>query len=214
MKLYGVCLSPYVRKVAVVINLKKLDCEREDALPGSLPRELSPLGKIPVLVDGDLTIPDSSVICEYLEEQYPTIATLPRTPSERARSRWLEEFADSKLGELCGGGLFFERVAKKMLLGKSADEARVQEVIDNQLPPVLDYLESQLPAEGFLFGTPGVADISLATHFINAGYAGYSVDANRWPRTLAFIERLKMLPAMQCQLAAEATLMTQMSGGN
>jgi glutathione S-transferase len=212
MKLLGVCLSPYVRKAAVVINLKGLDCEREDSFPGSLPRELSPLGKIPALVDGAVAIADSSVICEYLEEQYPAVPTLPKAVADRARARWLEEFSDSKLGELCGAGMFFERVVKKMLRGENADEAKVQDVINNQLPPVLDYLESQLPAEGFLFGAPGVADIAIATHFVNAAYAGYTVDASRWLRTAAFIERVRALPAVQRQLAAEAALMGQMAG--
>lgn len=212
MKLLGVCLSPYVRKVAVVINLKGLECEREDSFPGSLPRALSPLGKIPALLDGELAIADSSVICEYLDEQYPAVPTRPMAVAQRARARWLEEFGDSKLGELCGAGIFFERVVKKMLRGEDADETKVQDVIDKQLPPVLDYLESELPAEGFLFGAPGVADIAVTTHFVNAAYGGYTVDAARWPRTAAFIERVKALPAVQRQLAAEAVLMGQMAG--
>jgi glutathione S-transferase len=78
---------------------------------------------------------------------------------------------------------------------------------------VLDYLETQLPEDGFLFGGPGVADIALVSPFVNAGYAGYSVDAARWPRTAALIERVKALPAVQRQLQAEAALMGQMAGG-
>ena len=106
MKLYGSSLSPFVRKVAAVISLKGLDCDHEQAMFGSLPRDLSPLGKIPAFADGKLKLADSSVICEYLEEQYPAVPVLPKTAADRARARWLEEFADSKLAELCGGEAF------------------------------------------------------------------------------------------------------------
>ena len=87
MKLYGICLSPYVRKVAVVINVKGLECEREDAFPGSLSRAISPLGKIPALQDGALTLADSSVICEYLEEIHPEPQLLPGSARDRATVR-------------------------------------------------------------------------------------------------------------------------------
>ncbi|MBK7519614.1 MAG: glutathione S-transferase family protein [Gammaproteobacteria bacterium] len=210
MKLYGICLSPYVRKVAVVINVKGLECEREDAFPGSLSRAISPLGKIPALQDGALTLADSSVICEYLEEQYPAVAMLPKSPADRARSRWLEEFGDTRLGELCGGGIFFERVVKQIMHGEGPDEEKVSNTIDNLLPPMLDYLESELPPDGFAFGMPGIADISIATHFVNAEYAGYTVDASRWPRIAALLQRVRALPGVQRQLQEEAALMAQM----
>jgi glutathione S-transferase len=211
MKLLGVCLSPFVRKVGVVLNLKGIACEREDSLPGTIDRAISPLGKVPALVDGEVALADSSVICEYLEEQYPAVRMLPQGVAERARSRWLEELSDSKLAELCGGGIFFERVLKKVLHSAPADEAKVRDVIENQLPPILDYFEGQIPAQGFVFGAlPGIADISIATHFVNAGYAGYAPDAARWPRLTALIGRVKALPAMQTQLAAEAAFMAAM----
>ena len=214
MKLYGVCLSPFVRKVAVVLNLKGIDYEREDSFPHTLDRAISPLGKVPALVDGELAIADSSVICEYLEEHYPAVRTLPQSTAERARSRWLEEYGDSKLIELLGLGIFFERVVKKLIGAGESDESKVQNTIDKLLPPALDYLESQVPAAGFLFGAaPGIADISVATHFINASYAGYEVDAARWPRTAAFVDRVKAVPAVQKQMAVEAAFMQAGAAG-
>jgi len=58
-----------------------------------------------------------------------------------------------------------------------------------ELPHVLDYLESQLPERGFLFGEIGIADISIATFFRNAAFSRYRVDAGRWPRAAGFVER-------------------------
>jgi len=213
MKLYGSSLSPFVRKVAAVLSLKELAYELEQAMFGSLPKDLSPLGKIPAFSDGNLKIADSSVICAYLDDKYPDRPMLPQSPEDRARARWFEEFADSKLADLCGGGIFFERVVKKMVMGQDVDEAKVANTINTLLPPVLDYLEGELPGDGFLFGAPGLADISIATHFVNAGYGGYQPDAARWPKITAFVARVSALPAMQKQFTLERAIMAQMGGG-
>ena len=54
---------------------------------------------------------------------------------------------------------------------------------------MLDYLETQVPADGFLFGEIGLADIAIASFFRNAAYARFAVDAVRWPKTAAFVDR-------------------------
>lgn len=210
MKLYGALLSPYVRKVVVVLNLKGLEFEHINVMPGSLPDNyltLSPLGKIPAFEDGELKLADSSVICEYLEEQYPSIAALPNTPAQRARSRWLEEYADSKLVELFGSGIFFERVIKPLMLQQDTDTEKVSKTINEMLPPVLDYVESQLPEKGFLFNNFTIADIAVASPIINAGYADYTVDSARWPKVSAFVDSVKAHRAVSKALRAETALM-------
>jgi glutathione S-transferase len=213
MKLYGAILSPFVRKTAVVLNVKGLSYEHEPSFPGSLPRTLSPLGKIPAFTDGDLSISDSSVICEYLEEKYPQVPVMPKALNDRARARWLEEFADTKMTELAGG-IFFERILKPMMKLGATDEAKVNDVITNLMPPQLDYLEGQVPTDGWLFGSFGTADIALVSSFYNAGYAGFKVDAARWPKLAAFIGRVAAHPAVKKQLDAEAALMKQMASAN
>ena len=60
-----------------------------------------------------------------------------------------------------------------------------------------DVLESQIPAEGFLFGELSVADISIASFLRNAAFVRYTVDAKRWPCTAALLERMWALPAFQ-----------------
>ena len=69
------------------------------------------------------------------------------------------------------------------------DQAVLQRTLDADLPHVIDYLESQIPVEGFLFGDLGVADISIASFFRNAAFARYRVDAGRRPRTAGFVDR-------------------------
>ena len=82
MKVYGIVLSPFVRKVLAVCSLKGLEYEHEPVMPGSATPEyllISPLGKVPAFEDGDLGVSDSSVICEYLEEKYPAGDAFPKT---------------------------------------------------------------------------------------------------------------------------------------
>ena len=215
MIVYGVSLSPFVRKVLLVLKYKGLAFELKETLPGSTDpeyRKISPLGKIPAIQDGDLTICDSSVICEYLEEQYPEISLLPESTADRAKARWFEEFADSKLAELCGGGIFFEKVAKPLLLQQEPDQAKISATIDKKLPPILDYLESQMPQEGFLFADISIADISIASQFINAAYADYHIDEKRWPKLFNYIERIKSHPLVHQQLASEQESLAGITG--
>jgi glutathione S-transferase len=66
--------------------------------------------------------------------------------------------------------------------GEPGDQARIEKTLAEDAPAVLDYLEGQLPAEGFLFGEIGLADISIASFFRTAGYAGFAIDTALAPR--------------------------------
>ncbi len=216
MKLIGVPLSPFVRKVTVVLSLKQLEFEREYLMPGDTSpefRKMSPLGKIPVLVDGDFFVADSSVICDYLEDKYPEHATLPEGPEQRARARFLEEIGDSRLVEYASI-LFIERFGARNIFDREPDEARAQDAENNLLPPILDYLESQVPSEGYLFGNFTTADISITTPIFNAAYGGYEVDAARWPRYAAFVQRVAEHPAVIATREAETQFLAAMRAGN
>jgi glutathione S-transferase len=209
MILHGASGSPFVRKVQVALALKGLPYEQIQQLPFTRDaeyRKINPLGKIPTLQDGDLTICDSTVICEYLEEAYPQLPLYPSNPADRARARWLEELGGSRVAELAAG-IFFQRFMRPMVLKQEPDEALVAKIIERQLPPLLDYLEGQVPAQGFIFGDFMLADMSLMSPFVNAAYAGYEVDAQRWPGFTDFIARVKAQPVVSELLAAEAASM-------
>jgi glutathione S-transferase len=193
MKIIGSYVSPYVRKVLACIILKSLDYEIDPITPFFGDEEfgrLSPLRRIPVMIDGDLTLCDSSVICAYLDEAYPQRPMLPAGVADRAKARWYEEYADTRLGDVFIWGLFYQRKVCPAVWGEPGDQARIEKTLAEDIPAVLDYLEGQLPAEGFLFGADiGLADIAIASFFRNAFYADFTVDAGRWPRTAAFVTR-------------------------
>lgn len=195
----GSYISPYVRKVLTALHLKDIAYEIDPIVPffgGEAFTRISPLRRIPVLIDGDVTLCDSTVICEYLEERTPLPALLPASPADRARSRWLEEYADTRLGDVLIWALFNQRVIRRAVFGETTDEAIVEKAIREDIPDCLDYLERELPAEGFLFGSLGIADLALATPFRNAAFARYTIDAARWPRSASFVARVLEHPAV------------------
>lgn len=216
MKIIGSFVSPYVRKVLACLEIKGLDYCVDPITPffGNDEFErLSPLRRIPVLIDGDLTLCDSSVICAYLDEAYPGAPLFPADPKDRARARWLEEFADTRLGDIFIWALFYQRVVRPAVWGEPGHEARIAKALNEDAPSALDYLESQLPAAGFIFGEIGLADIAIASFFRNAEYAAFTVDADRWPTTARFVGDVLAQPALTKLLAFEDIQRSATIGG-
>src|SRR5262249_56442722 len=96
--LYEHPLSPYAQKVKIALGEKGVPFESRlpDLLGGNL-AEFAPLNprlEVPTLVDGEVTVFDSTVILEYLEDRWPTPALLPAGPAERARVRLLAGLCD------------------------------------------------------------------------------------------------------------------------
>ena len=192
MKIIGSYVSPYVRKVLACLALKGLDYEIDPITPFFGDAEfarLSPLRRIPVLVHGDLVLTDSSVICAWLDEEFPDRPLLPASPADRAGARWLEEYADTRLGDVFIWGLFYQKIVHPIVWGEPGDLARIEKTLAEDAPAALDYLEGQLPAEGFLFGEIGLADIAIASFFRTASYVDFAIDAARWPRSAGFVAR-------------------------
>ena len=193
VRIVGSYLSPYVRKVLVVLHCKGIPYTIDPIVPffgDDRFSALSPLRRIPVLTDDRVTLADSSVICQYLEDRHPEPALYPLDVGDRARARWMEEFADTRMGEVFIWRLFNQVAIRRFVFGEEPDRAVIQRTLAEDVPAVLDYLEGELPDEGFLFGDLSIADVSIASFFRNASFASLSVDAARWPRTAAFVTRV------------------------
>ena len=200
MKIIGSFVSPYVRKVLVCMELKGLDYEVDPITPffgNDEFRRLSPLCRIPVLIDDGLVLTDSTVIAEYLDEAYPEPPLMPKEPKERARARWLEEFADTRLGDVFIWGLFYPKLVHPRVWGEPGDQERIDKSLSADIPAALDYLEGELPDSGWLFGAMGVADIAIASFFRNADYAGFRPDPSRWPRIARMAGEVLAHPAFE-----------------
>ena len=193
VQIIGSFISPYVRKVLVVLNLKGVPYQIDPIIPfmgDDRFSRLSPVRRIPVLIDDQVTLADSSVICQYLEDRYPQPALYPADIADRARARWLEEYADTRMGEVLIWRLFNQRVINRFVWGEQTDQAIVDRAIGQDIPDILDYLEPMTPAEGFVFGALTIADIAIAVFFRNAAFARYTVDPERWPKLAAHVTRI------------------------
>jgi glutathione S-transferase len=201
VRIIGSYLSPYVRKVLVCLHAKGIPYEIDPIVPffgDDRFAKLSPLRRIPVLVDERVALADSSVICQYLEDVQPEPALYPKDPVERARARWLEEYADTRMGDVFIWKLFDQLAIRPFVWGEKTDREVVQHTLEVEVPQILDYLEAELPGQGFLFGAPGIADFSIACFFRNAAFVRFTVEAARWPITAGFVERVLDLEAFRC----------------
>lgn len=212
--LYGAILSPFVRKVLMFLEIKQIPYELQNVAPGAIPEgyeNIHPLKRIPALKDDWVTLADSSVICDYLEQRYPAPALYPKDIVLRAKALWLEEYADTKLVEVLGRPVFYKRIITKGMLGQPIDEQGIAAHIDQFVPPVFDYLESQVPEQGYWVGEGlTIADISVTAHLINAAYADLRVDSTRWPKLAAYYQRMLQEPAFKTRLEHDAKLLNRL----
>lgn len=215
LKIHGVGASPFVRKVRVVLAEKNVPYELNPVMPFGVSAEfkkISPLGKIPVLeTDDGKYVNDSSVICDYLEHVHPTPALYPTDPYLRARALWFEEYGDSAVVEATGG-VFFQKIVGPAFLNQPTDEAALAKAWEQDCPAVFSYLEGELRApDAPLVGDAfSIADIAIATFFVNLGHAGYAVPADRWPKLAGFIARVHARPSFKALIDEERQLFGQL----
>lgn len=215
LKLIGANISPFVRKVRVVLAEKGLSYDHDPMIPVGVSdeyRRLHPLGKIPTLTDGDKVIPDSSAICVYLERLQPDPALYPSDGYELSRAVWFEEFADAGLinGTIV---LFQERLLGPVFFKRDGDEAKVKEALETTIPPLFDYLERELGDSDWLVGNRyGIADLAVGTQFVNFAHGKGEVDAARWPKLAAYVERLHTRPSFKAIIEEEKAQIQAMSG--
>lgn len=199
MILYGSSMSPFVRKVLAVAGEKGVELDvRAVGVGDQNPdfRAASPLGKMPALVDGDYRLADSSAIVHYLEARYPDPALIPADPKLRGRCIWFEEFADTILSA-CGAKIFFNRIVAPVFLKREGNVDIAEAAETQELPPILDYLETVIPdGQGCLVGDRlTLADLAIAGPFANLQHLGIAIDEQRYPRTLAFVHRILARPS-------------------
>jgi glutathione S-transferase len=190
--IHGVPFSAHTRKVIIVAREKKLPYHLVPVVPLQPPAgwtELSPLGLIPALVDGETTLADSSVIAMYLERKFPALPIYPADPAQYGRALWIEEFVDSGLAMHVLRGVLMQKVFAPKFLNLPPDQALIDKSVNELIPPRLDYLEKSLHDEWFAGVTFSVADVAVASILINYHYAGLVLDKGRYPGLCAFLDR-------------------------
>jgi glutathione S-transferase len=206
MKVFGNTLSPFVRKTLAFAAEKGLQVELVAAGMGAGPPEFkqaSPFGKMPGFQDGDFLISDSTAIITYMEAIKPQPNLIPAEPKARARTIWYEEYADTIVGA-CVGKVFFNRIVAPIFLKRDGDLAAADEAQAVEFPKLVDYLESVVPASGFLVEDRiTLADIAVASPFANLHHAGCPIDAKSHPKAAAYIEAILARPSYAAIIAGE-----------
>ena len=150
---------------------------------------------MPALQDGDYTLADSSAIVHYIEALHPEPALIPHDPKQRGKAVWFDEFADTIVAA-CGGKMFFNRVVSPRFLGRPGDLAAADAAQATELPPILAWLETQIPASNFLVDDRlTLADLAVASPLINIGHAGCTVDAAAYPKLSAYLGTIVARPS-------------------
>ncbi|WP_440617762.1 glutathione S-transferase family protein [Cysteiniphilum sp. 6C5] len=183
--IYGTQLSPFVKKVIATCEIKQIQYNIEPVIPINQTKEfmsISHLGKIPAFKDDQISLYDSSVICDYLDRKYPQNSIYPSDLYERTLTLQFEEYADTRLAEHLGKGLVYEKIIKPKFLNQAADEHIIYNTISNELPTELLYLESNIKDNFLINNQITIADIAIAALFLNATYAEFRVDQNKFPK--------------------------------
>jgi glutathione S-transferase len=211
-QLYGAALSPFVRKTRAFMLEKGLEYHAIHVDPFNFPPDydkINPLKRIPALDDDGKQLADSAVICAYLEHKHPEPALYPASPYSLARCLWFEKYADYEVAPLATFTVFRQRLLMP-LFGKACKEEKVQQVLTESLPPLLDYLESQIEDKEYLVDDRlTVADIALASQFVNLEHGGEARLLDRWPGLKAHRDRLHGRGSFQQLLEGERKFVSQ-----
>ncbi len=213
MKLYGFPLSPFVRKVAVVLAEKGLEFEWEPSNPNAPTDEfleVSPFKKIPGFRDGDFSLADSTAIATYLDAKYPDAPVLPAPPEARGRAVWFDEVVDTVLVP-AGAPIVVNRFLRPVVFQQEGDEDAAKAGEEAALKP-LNYLEGQLGSGDWLDGDFSLGDIALASAIKTLTYAGWDIDRASHGKLCAWYDRVSQRAAWQDIAAREAAMFAAMRG--
>ncbi|HSZ74304.1 MAG TPA: glutathione S-transferase family protein [Rhizomicrobium sp.] len=193
MKLYNGPVSMFGAKAEIAMREKELDCEVE-LVPFNLqtrydPKHpevlrINPKKQVPVLVDGDLELFDSTQIFEYFEDIKPEPALWPRDPKARARARLIELRSDE---------IFFGEVMKVInASSRTAPETLAAMAATNALYPEMEkFLMGDYFAEEFSY-----ADIAFYMAQFYAALLGMPMP-DSVPKLVAWRNRVAARPSVQ-----------------
>jgi glutathione S-transferase len=194
IKLYTFPPSTNSRKVRIALLEKGLEFERinvdlskrEQKNPEYL--KIHPFGQIPALDDEGFIIYDSTVINEYLEDEYPYPSLMPSDSEGRARARLMEDFRDTHFNP------YFVHIIQEM---RKPDGERDSQRIDNAKAEIIkcfDRIEAELGGKEYLAGPFSLADVAFMSNIELLDRFGIPVAADKY-NSAAWIARLKARPS-------------------
>jgi glutathione S-transferase len=200
IKLYTFPLSTNSRKVRIALLEKGLEFERvnvdlakrEQKNPEYL--KIHPFGQVPALDDEGFIVYDSTVINEYLEDEYPYPPLMPEDSEGRARARLMEDFRDTRFNPP------FVKLIYEMRKPEAERDANALAAATAEINQCFDRIEKELQGKEYVAGTFSLADIAFMANFDLLERFQIPVDS-RYANVIAWIARLKARPSF----AASAT---------
>ena len=105
-----------------------------------------------------------------------------------------------------------QRFLNPRMFGQPTDESRVKEILDDQLPVLLGYLEGVIPEHGPLVGDSlSVADLAVVTCFLQARYGEFEVDGTQHPALRSYLDRSFAHEIVVARMAKEANFVAAMA---
>ncbi|MEM8870479.1 MAG: glutathione S-transferase family protein [Pseudomonadota bacterium] len=202
-RLYHQPLSPFCRKIRLVLGEKKIEVELVEEKPWERRMDYlrqNPSGKVPMLRIDGLTLAESPAIFEYLEEVYPDPPLLPQSPAARAEARRLSSWFDDKFHHEVTANLLYERVNKRLSRSGHPESSRIKDGARN-IKYHLDYIGWLMEGRRWLAGDEmSIADFSAAAQLSALDYIG-DVDWSRNEALKDWYAKVKSRPAFRSILA-------------
>lgn len=205
-------LSPYAQKVK--ISLREKGVPFEARLPEGIGTgatgggfaQANPRGEVPALIHGEVSIFDSTIILEYIEEVWPEPPMMPAEPARRARMRMIEDVMDTQFEAITWGlgELNFFRRAEGDLKRKMEETARAQ------AHAFFDILEGYLGDDPWFTGAQfGWGDLSVVP-YLN-GVAGFGIKPAEGSKLADWLARANGRPSVAQAQAESVASITGMS---
>ncbi len=191
-----------LEELGVDYEIRRYERDRETSLAPPDLRDVHPLGKAPLISDGDTTIAESGAIIEYLVDKYDgRLAPAKGTPQRLAFTYWLH-YAEGSfmplmiialiLGRIETAPLpFFIKPVAKGIVGKVRAG-----YLDENVKRHLDFMENALATTTWFCGEDfTAADIQMSFP-LEAAEVRTNLRAD-YPRLAAFLDRIRARPAYQ-----------------
>ena len=212
MSLYDNAISPFARKVRMVLDWKGLAYDVVDGLDKRNHDKLAAVNgrvEVPTLVDGAVTVINSADIVAYLEHKYPAKPVYPADPARRVRARAWERCADTVVDAILVNLSYW-------LINERPDAmpAGLREKAQADLNQIYAALERDLAGRDFVCGEFSIAEIALFPHLVSVQIMKVPYAPERYPRLAAWMKRLRGVPAMQGDMTRARAFMGNLAGQN
>jgi glutathione S-transferase len=194
IKLYHSAPSTNSRKVRIALIEKGLEFERMPIDLGKKEQKgpeylkIHPFGQVPALDDEGFIVYDSTIINEYLEDEYPYPPLMPKDSDGRARARLMEDFRDNVFNPAC------VKIFREMRAPEAERNSQAIEAAKAELAKCFERIENELHGREYLAGEFSLADIAFMANLDFLDRSGVQVDPKN-KNTLAWIARLKARPS-------------------